>query len=293
MTSRRRVALAVGSDGNPRLFAVGESGAIDLTARFSDRWADLSGLIKSGDLGSIDQLCAGLTDDVQLAELRLLPPIPRGGKILCVGVNYPDRAEEYSRDNPPPTHPSIFVRFPESFVGAGEPLIRPTVSEQFDYEGEIAIVIGKRGRHIAQDVALDHISALTLCNEGSVRDWMRHGKFNVTQGKNFDASGALGPWLVPFSGADQIADIELSTRVNGEVRQKDRTSRMLFPFAELVAYISTFTTLEVGDIIITGTPTGAGARQNPPTWLVPGDVVEIRADGIGSLSNPVADEQPA
>ncbi|MFN3294555.1 MAG: fumarylacetoacetate hydrolase family protein, partial [Gemmobacter sp.] len=138
--------------------------------------------------------------------------------------------------------------------------------------------------------ALGHIAALTLCNEGTIRDWVRHAKFNVTQGKTWDRSGAMGPWLVPFADPAQIEDIALETRVNGALRQSDRTGRMLFPVAEQIAYISTFTTLVPGDIIVTGTPTGAGARATPPVWLKPGDVVEVRAAGIGALVNGVADE---
>jgi 2-keto-4-pentenoate hydratase/2-oxohepta-3-ene-1,7-dioic acid hydratase in catechol pathway len=214
----------------------------------------------------------------------------RPGKIICVGVNYPDRNAEYKDGQIAPQFPSLFVRFPQSFVGHGKALVRPKVSAQLDYEGEIALVIGKPGRHIAERDALSHVASLTLCNEGSVRDWIKHGKFNVTQGKNFDRSGSMGPWLVPFTDEAQIADIRLTTRVNGETRQDDRTSRMIFSFRNIIAYISTFTTLETGDIIVTGTPTGAGARLDPPQWLEPGDVVEVEAEGLGILRNTVEDE---
>ena len=139
--------------------------------------------------------------------------------------------------------------------------------------------------------ALDHVAALSLCNEGTIRDWVRHAKFNVTQGKNFDRSGAMGPWLVPLTEEAQIADIALSTRVNGEVRQHDRTSRMIFSFRKIINYVSTFTTLVPGDVIVTGTPTGAGARLDPPVWLKPGDVVEVEAEGLGVLRNTIADEE--
>jgi 2-keto-4-pentenoate hydratase/2-oxohepta-3-ene-1,7-dioic acid hydratase in catechol pathway len=185
---------------------------------------------------------------------------------------------------------SLFVRFARSFTGHGAPLIRPPESAQLDYEGEVAVVIGRGGRRIPEAEALHHIAALTLCNEGTIRDWVRHAKFNVTQGKNWDRSGAMGPWLVPFADPAQIVDIALETRVNGELRQQDRTGRMLFPVARQIAYISTFTTLVPGDIIVTGTPTGAGARFDPPRWLCPGDVVEVTAEGIGTLRNTVADE---
>jgi 2-keto-4-pentenoate hydratase/2-oxohepta-3-ene-1,7-dioic acid hydratase in catechol pathway len=187
---------------------------------------------------------------------------------------------------------SLFPRFPRSFVGHREPVLRPPESEQLDYEGEIAVVIGRPGRRIPPGDALSHIAALTLAQEGTVRDWTRHAKFNVTQGKNWDRSGALGPWLVPFDDPAQLADTRLTTRVNGEIRQDDRTSRMIFGFAEIIAYVSTFTTLVPGDILLCGTPTGAGARLDPPVWLQPGDVVEVEAEGIGILTTPVADECP-
>src|SRR6185436_8733392 len=160
-------------------------------------------------------------------------------------------------------------------------------SEQLDYEGEIVLVIGRGGRRIARAEALGHVAGLTLANEGTVRDWVRHGKFNVTQGKNFDASGSMGPWLVSAAEIDFDRPLHLTTRVNGEVRQDDTTASMMFDFAALIEYISTFTTLTAGDLILTGTPTGAGARFDPPRWLKPGDVVEVSVAEIGTLSNRV------
>jgi 2-keto-4-pentenoate hydratase/2-oxohepta-3-ene-1,7-dioic acid hydratase in catechol pathway len=220
-------------------------------------------------------------------DITLTIPIPDPEKILCVGVNYPDRNAEYRDGQDAPQHPSLFVRFPRSFTGHGSPLIRPPESAQLDYEGEVALVIGRGGRRIAAGDALDHIAALTLANEGTIRDWVRHGKFNVTQGKNWDQSGSIGPGLVPFTDPSQLADIRLTTTVNGVVRQDDRTSRMIFSPATIIAYVSTFATLIPGDIILTGTPTGAGARLDPPVWLVPGDVVTVAADGLGTLTNTV------
>ncbi len=217
-------------------------------------------------------------------------PIPAPEKIICVGVNFPDRNAEYKDGQDAPPNMSLFIRFPRSFTGADRPLIRPPETPQLDYEGEIAIVIGKGGRRISQDKAYEHIAAMSLCNEGTLRDWVRHAKFNVTQGKNWDSSGAIGPWLVPFSAAAQLDDVRLTTKVNGELRQDDRTGRMLFPIRRQIEYISTFTTLVPGDIIITGTPTGAGARFDPPRFLEPGDVIEVEAEGIGTLVNTVQDE---
>ena len=188
-----------------------------------------------------------------------------------------------------PENPSVFLRVPASFVAHGQPLIRPPETQQFDYEGEIALVIGKRGRRIARAAAMSHVFGYTAANEGTAREWTRHGKFNVTQGKNFDRSGSIGPWIVTADAAP-AGPLRVKTRVNGEERQNDTTDRLLFPFDFLIAYLSTFTTLEPGDIILTGTPNGAGARFNPPKWLVPGDVVEVEIEGVGVLSNPVADE---
>lgn len=229
--------------------------------------------------------------DYALDDVALQPPIPAPEKIICIGVNYPDRNAEYKDGQDAPKFPSMFMRTPRSFVGHGAPLVRPRASKQLDYEGEVVLVIGKAGRHIAERDALDHIAALTLCNEGTIRDWVRHAKFNVTQGKNFDSTGSLGPWIVPYTDESQIADIRLTTHVNGELRQDDRTSRLMFGFRYLLSYISTFSTLVPGDVIVTGTPTGAGARFDPPRYLVPGDVIEIEADGIGTLRNGVIDEE--
>lgn len=265
-------------------------GVLALSGAFP-QWPTLRYVI---EVGAIPQVLAAAKDRPAShpdGTFTYDPPIPDPEKIICVGVNFPDRNAEYRDGQEAPPNMSLFIRFPRSFTGHGEPLIRPPESPQLDYEGEIAVVIGKGGRRIPEAEALSHIAALTLCNEGTIRDWVRHAKFNVTQGKNWDRSGAMGPGLVPFTDPAQITDIRLTTRVNGEVRQQDRTSRMLFPIARQIAYISTFTTLTPGDIIVTGTPTGAGARFDPPVWLKPGDVIEVEAEGIGILRNGVADER--
>lgn len=259
----------------------------DIVQAITDtRWADLDAIVVSGDLSTV--VADG--QSFALDSVVLLPPLAKPGKIICVGVNFPDRNEEYKDGNAAPSNPSLFIRFPSSFTGHNQPLIRPPESHQLDYEGEIAIIIGKPGRRIPEVLALDHIAALTLCNEGTLRDWVRHAKFNVTQGKNFERSGSMGPWLIPYTDEKQIADIRLTTRVNGALRQDDRSSRMIFSFRKIISYISTFTTLEPCDIIVTGTPTGAGARLDPPQWLKPGDVVEVEAEGLGILRNSIEDE---
>lgn len=288
MVQRGRLA-AFSVQGRRGFGLVTDRGLVELTERVAGI-RNLKDAVEQGRLAALVEAAGRHAPDHPLEAVTFLPVMAEGGKIICVGVNYPDRNAEYKDGQAAPAFPSLFPRFAQSFTGHGQPLIRPKASQQLDYEGEIAIVIGKAGRHIAEADALDHIAALTLCNEGTVRDWVRHAKFNVTQGKNFDASGALGPWLVPYEGEAQIADIRLTTAVNGELRQDDRTSRMIFPFRYLIAYISTFTTLLPGDVIVTGTPTGAGARFEPPRFLVPGDVVEVAAEGIGTLINTVADE---
>lgn len=289
MTDRPRFA-GFSHRGELKYGLVRDNGIVDLSARHGGRWPSLREVIEAGALARLADEAAGLPADYWLGDIAFEIPVPAPEKIVCVGVNYPDRNEEYKDGQAAAPNPSLFVRFPRSFVGHGQNLVRPPESPQLDYEGEVAIVIGRPGRRIAEKDALGHVAALTLCNEGSIRDWVRHGKFNVTQGKNFDRSGALGPWLVPFGEEAQIADIGLTTRVNGELRQSDRTGRMIFSVRRIISYVSTFTTLVPSDIIVTGTPTGAGARFDPPVWLKPGDVVEVEAEGIGILRNGVADE---
>jgi 2-keto-4-pentenoate hydratase/2-oxohepta-3-ene-1,7-dioic acid hydratase in catechol pathway len=269
--------------------AVVGDGLVDLTDRLG-QYPTLRALIAGNGLPVAEAAIRGLAADYKLAEVALLPPVPDPENIWCIGINYADRNEEYKDSAERPKYPSLFCRAPASLVGHEQPIERPRVSHQFDYEGEIALVIGKGGRHIPRERALEHIFGLTLCNEGSVRDWLRHGKFNVTQGKNFDRSGSLGPWIVTRDEIDLAKPIRLTTRVNGEVRQDDTTERLIFPFDYLISYLSTFTTLTAGDIIVTGTPTGAGARFDPPRWLKPGDVVEVEASGLGTLRNRVVDE---
>ncbi len=264
-------------------------GVIDLSSA-NPQWPTLREVIAADALKEIFLQGAGREADLPLEAVTLEPPIPSPDKIICVGVNYPDRNAEYKDGQAAASKPSLFVRFPGSFVGHGAKLVRPPESEQLDYEGEIVLVIGKGGRRIPREAAYDHVAALTLCNEGTIRDWVRHAKFNVTQGKNWDRSGAIGPWLVPFTNAAQLDDIALETRVNGEVRQQDRTSRMIYDFRYIINYVSTFCTLVPGDVLVCGTPTGAGARLDPPVWLKPGDVIEVEAEGIGVLRNGVEDE---
>lgn len=227
----------------------------------------------------------------KIVDYQLDLPITDPGRIFCIGVNYMNRNAEYKDGTEAPKNPSIFMRGPLSFVPNGRDMVIPPESEQLDYEGEIVLVIGRPGRRISQDKAMDHVAGLTIMNEGTIRDWVRHAKFNVTQGKNFDRTGGIGPWIeTDLSGID-VTSMQVETRVNGEVRQSDTTGNMAFPFAKIIEYVSTFTTLQAGDIIATGTPTGAGARFDPPIWLKEGDVVEVEVEGVGCLTNGVIKEK--
>ncbi len=275
-------------NGKETYGAVIDDGVVDLGKTLGAKYPKLIDLIRAGALAEAKTLAR--SPDHKLSDVEFLPPVPGTEKILCVGINYPERNAEYKDGREKPKYPNLFVRFPGSVVGHEHPILRPKASEQFDYEGEIVIVIGKEGRNIPREKALSHVFGLTLGNEGSVRDWLRHGTLNVTQGKNFDNSGSIGPWIVTSDSLDPGADLHLMTRVNGVLRQDDRTSRLTWDFAELIRYISMFTTLKPGDLLFTGTPTGAGGHQKPPQWLVPGDVVEVEVPQIGVLSNTVADE---
>lgn len=273
--------------------AVTPKGIIELADKMNLRREGVRGLLGEGRLSEAIELAKTRETTLSLEEVTLALPVPDPIKIFCIGVNYMNRNEEYKDNTAAPTNPSVFMRNPLSFVAQGADLEIPTESEQLDYEGEIVLVIGKAGRRIPQSDAHAHIAGLTIMNEGSVRDWLRHSKFNVTQGKNFDRSGAIGPWIeTDLSGID-LTDMKIETRVNGELRQQDSTASMAFPFARLIEYLSTFATLLPGDLIATGTPTGAGARFDPPKWLRAGDRIEITVEGVGTLSNGVKKEEPA
>ena len=281
--------LSFAQGGKTGFGAVIGSGVFDLSARHTDL-ADLRAVIRAGRLAELADEAANAAVDFYLADIDYLPTLPNPEKIICIGVNYADRNAEYKDGSEPAKYPSVFMRSRESLVGHGQPILRPPESDQLDYEGEIAIIIGKQGRRIPAKNAVEHIAGLTIMNEGSVRDFLRHSKFNVTQGKNFEHSGSLGPWLVTPDELDPMAVLRVITRVNGEERQNDTTSNLIFPFSYLISYLSTFYRLKPGDIIATGTPNGAGARFNPPRYLKHGDVVEVEVSGIGILRNHVVAE---
>jgi 2-keto-4-pentenoate hydratase/2-oxohepta-3-ene-1,7-dioic acid hydratase in catechol pathway len=272
--------------GRPSFGAVVGDAIVDLRARLS-RFATLLEVFHAGARLEAEAAATGVRPDIRLDEVELLPPLSAPEKILCCGINYAKRGADYALTENP-KYPSMFYRAPNSLVGHGQNLIRPKVSEQLDYEGEIAIVIDRECKHVAKEDALGTIAGFTLCNEGTIRDWLRHGQFNVTQGKNFDSSGSIGPWIE--TGINPAKPLHLIVRKNGEVTQDDTTASMIYSFADLIAYITTFMTLKPGDIIVTGTPVKKEPKSDPPVWLKPGDTIEVECPEIGVLRNSVAAE---
>ena len=283
--------LSFSRNGQAGFGALVDGGVVDLSARYPEL-PDLRAAIAAGRLEALAASAATTFADFGMDEVLYLPTIPNPQKIICIGVNYADRNAEYKDGSAAPTYPSVFMRARESLTGHEAPLLRPPESEQLDYEGEIVLVIGRAGRRIREADAHEHVAGITIMNEGSVRDWLRHAKFNVTQGKNFERSGALGPWLVTPDELDPMGSLRVITRVNGEERQNDVTDNLMFPFRYLLSYLSTFYRLQPGDVIATGTPNGAGARFDPPRYLRAGDVVEVEVPGVGVLRNEVEDEVP-
>jgi 2-keto-4-pentenoate hydratase/2-oxohepta-3-ene-1,7-dioic acid hydratase in catechol pathway len=275
--------------GRDSFGAVVGEGVVDLKTRLAPQFISVLDLLRENGLDIAREAVRDVRADFPLREVEFLPPVPAPEKILCIGINYANRNADYG-DPEAPKYPSMFYRAPGSLVGHEGKIVRPHESEQLDYEGEIALVIGRPGRRIAHERALDHVAGVTLCNEGTIRDWLRHGKFNVTQGKNFDATGSIGPWLVTADEIDLRRPLHLTTRINGEITQDDTTASMIQSFSDLIAYVSTFMTLKPGDILVTGTPVKIGPKSDPPRWLKPGDVVEIEVPAIGILRNTVVAE---
>jgi 2-keto-4-pentenoate hydratase/2-oxohepta-3-ene-1,7-dioic acid hydratase in catechol pathway len=252
---------------------------------FRARYTDLRSVIEAGAYQQLREDTGG--DEFVAAEVSLLPPISHPDKILCIGVNYRPHIAEMGRQVP--DYPVVFVRFPGSLVGHEDPILRPSVSVQFDFEGELAVIIGKRARHVPRDSALDYVAGYCCFMDGSVRDWQRHTP-QFTAGKNFHRSGAVGPAVVT---TDEIPDpslLQLRTSVNGELMQQGKLCDLVFDIPALIEYCSTFTELVPGDVIATGTPGGVGAARTPPKWLEPGDTVEVEIPGVGLLRSPVSDE---
>ncbi|MDB5882342.1 MAG: 5-oxopent-3-ene,2,5-tricarboxylate decarboxylase [Ramlibacter sp.] len=285
----QRIALFLAPGNNqPRLGFVEADQLIDLGAAAGTN--DLTALIGSGpDWNALAGKARASGARVPVASAKFLPPVPDPRKIICLGLNYADHAKEGGHARP--EYPSIFLRVPTSLVGHGQGLVRPRVSDKLDYEAELVLVVSKRARHLTPANALDAVAGYSCFNDGSLRDYQR--KTNQwTIGKNFDATGAFGPWFVPAADLPPGAvGLKIESRLNGEVMQSDNTSNMLFPVVETLCLVTEAITLEPGDLIVMGTPSGVGYARKPPVWMKAGDKIEIEIEGIGVLSNPVVDEE--
>ncbi|KMO32233.1 fumarylacetoacetate hydrolase family protein [Methylobacterium aquaticum] len=274
-------------DGRPGYGIARSDGVVDLGRRCGTTWPTLRDALAAESLGEAERLYGGTAPDLAWDDIALAPVIPNPDKIICIGLNYRDHVAETGRTLT--EKPTLFARFPGSQVGHLQPLVKPAISDEFDYEGELAVVIGKGGRHIAAADALNHVAGYSCYNEGSVRDWQRHTS-QFLAGKTFAGTGGFGPWLVT---ADEIPDpsrLTLETRLNGQVVQRATTDLMITPVAEQIAYISAILPLLPGDVIVSGTPGGVGAKRIPPLYMRPGDVAEVEITGIGVLRNPVIAE---
>jgi 2-keto-4-pentenoate hydratase/2-oxohepta-3-ene-1,7-dioic acid hydratase in catechol pathway len=266
--------------------AVTDKGIVDLRRYLGNQFPDLKALIAGNGFSQVGQHLSSPAD-YQYTDITWLPVIPNPDKIVCVGLNYEEHRVETGRDKT--ENPALFLRVAESQVGHRQPLLRPRESTHLDFEAEIAVIIGKTGRRISQKDSWSHIAGYSCYNDGSVRDWQRH-TVQWTAGKNFARTGAFGPWMVT---ADEIAPstvLTLSCRLNGREMQHATTEMMIFKIPRLIEYISTFTTLAPGDVIVTGTPGGVGARRDPPLWMKPGDTVEVEVDKVGILINTIGED---
>lgn len=272
--------------GAPTWGLIDGAEAVDLGAVLSDRYPDLKAAIAADALAEAAD-AAARAPRYPLSAIGWLPVLPNPDKILCVGLNYEMHRKETGRAEV--ENPTIFGRFANSQIGHGADLVRPRVSHELDFEGELAIVIGKPGRYIARADAFAHVAGYACYNDGSIRDFQRH-THQFTPGKNFPGTGAFGPWMMTPDELGELAPLRLQTRVNGQVVQDATFEQMLFDIPRIIEYCSSFTRLEPGDVIATGTPGGVGAKRTPPLWLKPGDVVEVEINRLGTLRNGVVDE---
>lgn len=261
---------------------------IDLESVKQTFGTDLKQAIANNRLAELTHDIVASLPRLPLAEVTFLPVIPNPGKVLCIGINYATHVRETGREMP--TYPMIFTRFADSQTAHLQPIVRPKASHKLDFEGELAVVIGKPARHVKQADALDYVAGYACYNDGSVRDWQKH-TIQFVPGKNFPGTGGFGPWLVTRDEIGDPQDLELTTRLNGEVMQHTSTSDMIFDVRKLIEYCSTFTELAPGDVIVSGTTGGVGAFREPPVWMKPGDEVEIEISRIGILRNSIVDEQ--
>jgi 2-keto-4-pentenoate hydratase/2-oxohepta-3-ene-1,7-dioic acid hydratase in catechol pathway len=274
-------------DGRPSYGVVEGNGVVDLGRRIGTKYPDLRALITANAVDEAKRAAAGAKPDASFDSLTLLPVIPNPDKIVCVGLNYEEHRVETNRDKT--ENPALFLRVPGSQLGHRQPMPRPRESKMFDYEGEIAVVIGLGGRRIPESDAWRHVVGYACYNDGSVRDWQRH-TVQWTAGKNFARTGPFGPWMVTADEIPPGTVLTLVTRLNGTEMQRATTEMMIFKIPRLINYISTFTELVPGDVIVTGTPGGVGSRRTPPVWMNPGDKVEIDVDKVGVLVNTISED---
>ena len=272
-------------DGHPAFGVVREDGVITVSERLGVRAASLKQALANDLLPQIAAAAAKARPDHKLADITFLPVIPDPELIACAGINYRSHASETGRDIP--KQPSMFIRRANTLVGHEGAMVRPNVSTHFDFEGELAVIVGRGGRHITAARALDHVAGYTCFVDGSVRDYQ---KFSVTAGKNFPATGPLGPWIVTRDEIPDPTRLTLTTRLNGVEMQHSATDLLIYSIPQIVAFCSDFTDLAPGDVIATGTPEGVGHRRTPPLWMKPGDVLEVEITGIGVLRNRIVDE---
>ena len=275
-------------DGADRWGVIAGDGVVDMTGRLGGRYQTLRQALAAEALGEIRRACATAEADSSLDAVQLRPPVPDPDKVICIGLNYKAHVGEGGGELP--EHPSLFTRFADTLVGHGEAIIRPFLSTELDYECELALVIGRGGRHIRRDDALSHVAGYACFNDASVRDYQT--AHSLPAGKNFFATGGFGPWIVTADDMPDPGHLTLRTLINGIEVQHGNTADLIFDIPAIISYVSGFTPLSPGDVISTGTPEGVGFLRTPPLWLKPGDVVDIEIEGIGVLSNPVIAETP-
>lgn len=273
--------------GRKSFGAVEGDGVMDLFPLMGQKYDSLRAVLEDGAVDAAAKAASGRPADHALKDVTFLPVVPNPNKIICVGLNYEDHRIETGRE--PTGYPVLFPRYANCQVGHGQPMVKPRNSDQFDYEGELAVIVGKAGRHVAREDALSYIAGYACYNDGSVRDWQAH-THQFMPGKNFTATGAFGPWMVTSDEIPDPAKLTLTTRLNGEVMQHANTDQLIFNIPFLISYITSFMELEPGDVIVSGTPGGVGMKRTPPVFMKQGDTVEVEITGIGTLINPVENE---
>lgn len=268
----------------PSYGVVVDDGVVDLGKKFGKKFPTLRTVLLGGALNTLKKAAKGKKPTIKLSKVQLLPVIPDARKIVCVGLNYREHRAETGR--PDTVHPTLFNRWADSQIGHEQPMLKPKESDKFDWEGELAVIIGKEGRRIPREKAMSYVAGYACYNDGSVRDWQRHTS-QFMPGKNFPATGAFGPWMVTTDELKDITKQTLTTRLNGVVKQQATIDMMIFDIPEQIAYISTWTPLRPGDVIVTGTPGGVGFARNPPEFMKVGDTVEIEITGVGTLRNVI------